>query len=140
MMKSAKGGIKRFREESTMKKALSIILSLRQTWSTVCPPTFGCSVRSPTKGAMVEWLFSTMCGIRVEVENHFTIAPKPGGRFTHAAAFYTSVFGRVESKWERKDGRTTYMITVPANCEATILLPSGRTETVGAGQYRYTEA
>ena len=69
----------------------------------------------------------------------FTIAPKPGGRFAHAAASYTSVFGRVESRWERKDGRTTYIITVPANCEATILLPSGRTETVGAGRYQYTE-
>ena len=98
------------------------------------------SLNHYSKGALVEWLFSTMCGIRVDGENRFTIAPKPGGRFTHAAAAYTSVFGRVESKWERKDGRTTYTITVPANCEATILLPSGRTETVGAGQYRYTEA
>ncbi len=97
------------------------------------------SLNHYSKGAVVEWLFSTMCGIRVDGENHFTIAPKPGGRFTHAAASYTSVFGRVESKWERKDGRTTYTVTVPANCEAEIILPSGRTETVGAGQYQYTE-
>ena len=98
------------------------------------------SLNHYSKGAVVEWLFSTMCGIRVDGENHFTIAPKPGGRFTHAAASYTSVFGRVESQWERRDGRTTYTISVPANCEATILLPSGRTETVGAGQYQYAEA
>ena len=97
------------------------------------------SLNHYSKGALVEWLFSTMCGIRVDGDNHFTVAPKPGGRFTHAAVSYTSVFGRVESKWERKDGRTTYMITIPANCEATILLPSGRTEIVGAGQYQYTE-
>ena len=97
------------------------------------------SLNHYSKGALVEWLFSTMCGIRVDGDNHFTVAPKPGGRFTHAAVSYTSVFGRVESKWERKAGRPTYMITIPANCEATILLPSGRTETIGAGQYQYTE-
>ena len=97
------------------------------------------SLNHYSKGAVCEWLFSTMCGIRVDGEDHFTIAPKPGGRFTHAAASYTSVFGKVESRWEREDGRTTYTVTVPANCEATILLPSGRTETVGAGQHLYTE-
>ena len=97
------------------------------------------SLNHYSKGAMVEWLFSTMCGICVDGENHFTIAPKPGGHVSEASASYTSVFGPVESKWERKDGKTTYMITIPANCEATIVLPSGRTETVGAGQYRYTE-
>lgn len=97
------------------------------------------SLNHYSKGAMVEWLFSVMCGIRVDGENHFTIAPKPGGHVTEASASYTSVFGLVESKWERKDGKTIYMITIPANCEATIHLPSGRTETVGAGQYRYTE-
>ena len=97
------------------------------------------SLNHYSKGAVCEWLFTTMCGIRVDGENHFTVAPQPGGRFTYAAASYTSVFGKVESRWERKDGRTTYTITVPANCEATILLPSGRTESVGAGQYQYTE-
>lgn len=97
------------------------------------------SLNHYSKGAMVEWLFSTMCGIRVDGDNHFTVAPKPGGHVADAAASYVSVFGKIESKWARKDGRTTYMITIPANCEATVILPSGRTETVGAGQHRFTE-
>ncbi|MBR4906376.1 MAG: family 78 glycoside hydrolase catalytic domain [Clostridia bacterium] len=97
------------------------------------------SLNHYSKGALVEWLFSTMCGIRVDDDNHFTVAPKPGGHFTEAAASYVSVFGRIESKWERADDKTTYTIDVPANCEATIVLPSGRTETVGAGQRIYTE-
>lgn len=88
---------------------------------------------------MVEWLFTTMCGIQVDGENHFTVAPQPGGHFTHAEASYTSVFGKVSSKWEKKDGKTTYTVEIPANCEAEIKLPSGRIETVGAGQYCYTE-
>ena len=97
------------------------------------------SLNHYSKGAVVEWLFTTMCGIRVDGENHFTVAPQPGGHFTHAEASYTSVFGRVKSAWERKDGKTTYTIDVPANCEAEIRLPSGRTETVGAGLHFYTE-
>ena len=97
------------------------------------------SLNHYSKGAMVEWLFSTMCGIRVDGDNHFTVAPKPGGHFTHAEASYMSIFGRIGSKWERKDGKTTYTIDVPANCEATIFLPSGRTENATAGLHFYTE-
>ena len=80
-----------------------------------------------------------MCGIRVAGENRFTIAPRPGGRFTHAAAKYNSVFGMVESRWEKKDGKTVYTIRVPANCEAEIVLPGGTRETVAAGEYRFEE-
>ena len=97
------------------------------------------SLNHYSKGAVVEWLFTTMCGIQVDGENHFTVAPQPGGRFTHAEASYTSVFGKIASRWERRDGKTTYTIDVPANCEATVKLPSGRTETVGAGRHVYTE-
>ena len=97
------------------------------------------SLNHYSKGALVEWLFSTMCGICVDGENHFTVAPKPGGHFTEAKASYNSVYGLVKSAWERKDGKTTYTITIPANCEATIVLPSGRTETVGTGLHWYTE-
>jgi alpha-L-rhamnosidase len=98
------------------------------------------SLNHYSKGAVVEWLFSTCCGIRVDGENHFTIAPLPGGTLTHAEASYLSVFGKVESRWERKDGETVYTITIPANCTAEVRLPDGRTETVGAGEYRFTEA
>lgn len=97
------------------------------------------SLNHYSKGAVVEWLFTTMCGIQVDGENHFTVAPQPGGHFTHAEASYTSVFGKVSSKWEKKDGKTTYTVEIPANCEAEIKLPSGRIETVGAGQHCYTE-
>ena len=88
---------------------------------------------------MAEWLFTTMCGIRVTGENHFTVKPLPGGSLTFAEATYTSVFGRITSRWEKRDGKTSYTVDVPANCEAEIILPSGRTEAVGAGLHWYTE-
>ena len=97
------------------------------------------SLNHYSKGAVVEWLFSVMCGINVTGENRFTIAPRPGGHFTHAKASYNSVFGLIESSWERKDGKTVYTVTVPANCEADIRLPGGGNETVVAGMYVFTE-
>lgn len=97
------------------------------------------SLNHYSKGAVVEWLFRTMCGIRVDGENRFTIAPRPGGSFSFAKASYDSIYGTVESGWERQDGKTVYTVTIPANCEAEIRLPSGRIKTVGAGVQRYTE-
>ena len=103
------------------------------------------SLNHYSKGAVIEWLFQVMCGIRVDGENHFTVAPQPGGSFTHAEAGYTSVFGRIESRWEREfdeNGalvKTVYTVTVPANCAADIRLPGGTVKTVGAGEHRFTE-
>ena len=97
------------------------------------------SLNHYSKGAVVEWLFSVMCGIRVAGENRFTVAPRPGGSFTFAEADYNSVYGMVESRWEKKDGITIYTVTVPANCTAEIRLPGGTRKTVGAGTHRLTE-
>ncbi len=88
-------------------------------------------------GAVCQWLFDTVCGIRVDGENHFVICPVPGGDLTFAGASYCSPYGRVESRWEKDGDRITYTITVPANCTAEVLLPDGRVESVSAGVYRY---
>lgn len=96
------------------------------------------SLNHYSKGAVVEWLFKTMSGIRVDGENHFTIAPHPGGHFTWAKASYDSIYGTVESGWERKEGKTVYSISVPANCTATLLL-GGRSQKLGPGTYDFSK-
>lgn len=53
------------------------------------------SLNHYSKGAVCEWIFDTMCGIRVDGENHFTIAPVSGGHFTHAGMSYDSAYGTV---------------------------------------------
>ena len=65
----------------------------------------------------------------------FPIAPRPGGRFSFARASYDSVYGTVESSWERTDGKTVYTVTVPANCTATVTI-GGREQTLPAGTHR----
>ncbi len=92
------------------------------------------SLNHYSKGALCEWLFEGMCGIRVSGENEFVVAPIVGGSFTHARASYTSVYGAIESGWERDGGRTCYRIVIPANCTAKVVLPGLETE-VGAGEH-----
>ena len=91
-----------------------------------------------SKGAVCEWLFGDMCGIKVSGENEFTIAPKVGGKFTFAKCEYKSVYGKVSCGWERQKGKTTYKIVIPANTTATVILP-GSEKTLTAGEYEFTE-
>ena len=86
---------------------------------------------------MLEWVFSAMCGIRVKAENEFEIAPLPGGHFTYAKASYQSRFGLVRSEWEIRDGKTNFVIVIPAGCHAVIKLPDGTKETVSVGEYHF---
>ena len=95
------------------------------------------SLNHYSKGAVCEWLFKAMCGIRVDGENHFTIAPRPGGHFTYAKASYDSVYGLVESGWKKENGMWIFEISVPANCTAEIVLPDTPSQTVSAGRYHY---
>ena len=95
------------------------------------------SLNHYSKGAVVAWLFDTMCGIRVDGENHFVIAPHPGGHFTHAKAVYDSVYGKVESGWEKTSDGWHYTITIPANCTAELHLPEKTPVTLESGTYTF---
>ncbi len=96
------------------------------------------SLNHYSKGAVCSWLFDSLCGIQIAGENHFVIQPLTGGTLTHARASYQSIYGRVESGWQRQDGKTLYTVTVPANCTAEIRI-NGRKETVTTGTYIFEE-
>ena len=95
------------------------------------------SLNHYSKGAAVEWLFTTMCGINIEGENHFMISPLPGGHFTHAAAEYLSIYGKVASSWEKKENEYVFTVEIPANCTAEVILPDGRKLQQEAGRKQY---
>jgi len=108
-----------------------------ESWEGTCAQGGIASLNHYSKGAACEWLFRTMCGIRVAGENRFTIAPKPGGSFTHAKAGYRSIYGLVESGWEKTESGYSLTINIPCNTSADIILPDGLSYTVGAGVHRY---
>ena len=92
-----------------------------------------------SKGAVCEWLFKTMCGIRVDGENHFVIAPKPGGNFSYAKASYSSIYGTVECGWEKSDTGYRYWIAVPCGTSATVLLPNETVRQIPAGRHEFLQ-
>lgn len=95
------------------------------------------SLNHYSKGAVVEWLFGQMCGIQMAGDNRFDIAPKPGGHFTHAKACYCSVYGTVESGWEKTEKGWRFTVTVPANCTAQVQLPDGTVRAQEPGTTTY---
>ena len=96
------------------------------------------SLNHYSKGAVCRWFFATVCGIRVAGENRFTVAPRPGGSLTYAEASYDSVYGKVESKWEKTEEGFVFTVTVPSNCEATVKLPDGSEYQQPYGTVIYT--
>lgn len=89
-------------------------------------------------GAVCQWLFDTVAGIRPDGENRFVICPVPGGTLTHAGAAYRSIYGLVESSWKRQDGHTVFTVTIPANTTARLMLPDGNSWILHAGTHTYT--
>ena len=96
------------------------------------------SLNHYSKGACVEWLFGSMCGIRMNGENRFRIAPLPGGHFTSAWASYRSQYGKVESGWEKTEDGWEFTVTVPSNCTAEVKLPGEGTVIQEAGTKTYS--
>lgn len=95
------------------------------------------SLNHYSKGAVCRWLFDTMCGINVDGENHFVIAPRPGGHFTHAGATYNSIYGSIGSRWEKTGDKIEFTISVPVNCTAHIILPNGQELEQSTGEMKY---
>ena len=75
----------------------------------------------------------TYTGVRIE--------PRPGGHFKQARASYRSVYGTVVSGWKKTDEGISFLVTVPANCEAEVVLPDGRAvrQTAGTREYAWKE-
>ena len=88
-------------------------------------------------GAVCQWLFEGVARIRVDGENHFTITPHPGGTLTYAKGSYRSLYGNVESSWQRTVEGVKLTVTIPANTTADVKLPTGRMQSVCAGTHTY---
>jgi alpha-L-rhamnosidase len=90
-------------------------------------------------GSVCEWLFETVCGVQVSGENHFIIAPQPGGNLTHAGFSYLSIYGKVSCRWEKTKDGIEFDVQVPPNTTADVYLPDGSQHlSLGSGKYTYS--
>jgi alpha-L-rhamnosidase len=89
-------------------------------------------------GAIGDWMYRCVTGIDLVEPGYkkFKIKPEIDASLNYARASYESVYGKISSGWERKDGMIVVKVTVPANTSAEIILP-GTTQTVGSGNYEF---
>lgn len=95
------------------------------------------SMNHYSPGAVCSFLFEAVCGIQVDGENHFSIAPIPGGTLTWARASFDSPYGLVSSAWEKDGDGIVFHFTVPSNSTAHVTLPNGATYDLVSGEYRF---
>jgi alpha-L-rhamnosidase len=92
-------------------------------------------------GSVVNWLHECVGGVStIEAGwKTFKVAPVPGGTITAAEVRYETPYGRVECKWEvREGGWFGLWVVVPANCRALVVLPGER--RVASGETEEEEA
>ncbi len=88
-------------------------------------------------GAIGEWMYRFIAGIEMDTARpgykHSIIQPHTGGGLTFARASHETLYGRLASGWELKDGRMTVAVEIPANTTATVRLPQARLAEVMEG-------
>ncbi|MBR6321544.1 MAG: family 78 glycoside hydrolase catalytic domain [Lachnospiraceae bacterium] len=97
----------------------------------------GGSMNHYSPGSVYMWMVEHAAGIRQDGENRFRIAPEFDASMDHAEASWKSLYGEVKSRWERSGEAYRLSVTVPANTEAEVVLPDGRTQTVEAGEHSF---
>ncbi|WP_239616544.1 family 78 glycoside hydrolase catalytic domain [Cohnella mopanensis] len=98
-----------------------------ESWDGVTPEgDLSNSLNHYSYGAVCNFLFARVAGIRPDFERpgykHFMIKPLVGGTLTHASATFESLYGTIQSGWEKTGRGTSYRFSVPANTTATVQL------------------
>ncbi|MDR0511052.1 MAG: family 78 glycoside hydrolase catalytic domain [Rikenellaceae bacterium] len=92
-------------------------------------------------GAVGEWMYRHILGIQLDVAHpgysRFIIKPQPNRALEWVRGSYRSIAGTIEVSWRYKNRQFTLDATVPANTEATIVLPDGKRHEVGSGKYNF---
>ena len=85
-------------------------------------------------GAIGDWLYQVVAGLEVDLEapgyKRIRIQPQLGGELTYAKATLDSLYGRIESHWTRDDELVTLAVTIPANTEGIVRLPTSAVESI----------
>ncbi len=95
-------------------------------------------------GAIGEWMFDTIAGIRTSKEKgcagykKLILTPHIGGGLDYMSAWHETPYGRVESGYRIKDDILTYECLVPANTSAELFLPvTGEKKELASGRYEF---
>jgi alpha-L-rhamnosidase len=90
-------------------------------------------------GAVMGFVYRRLGGIDCAEPGFLSLAVRPifSSRLDGFGAEYHAATGRIATRWQRKGGKTTFEVTVPANVSAEVQLPDRRV-TVGSGIHSLT--
>lgn len=93
-------------------------------------------------GAVGEWLYSRVAGIRPDAPGFekIYIEPVPGGGLTYARMNYQSIRGPIISSWRVEGDSFLLDVEIPANTTATVCIPTGDAASVTEGGKPLEEA
>jgi alpha-L-rhamnosidase len=91
-------------------------------------------------GAVVDWLYQVVAGIRPAAPGYerLLLQPTPGPGLEWAQGSLDTRHGRVESGWRRTGEGIEVTVVVPEGLEADVVLPDGTRHPVGAGTHVLT--
>ena len=91
-------------------------------------------------GSVGEWLYGTVCGVKIVGPGYkeIEIAPIPCKKLGFAQCSIDTVSGTVKSGWYYKGDDVYFDFVIPCGVTAKITLPNGKTEIVRCGSYCYT--
>lgn len=92
-------------------------------------------------GAVGDFLYRRVAGLEAIEPGYrkFRVKPVPGGDITWAECETQCPNGTIRVRWEKTKGIFRLAVTVPADTECTVILPSGKQYVVGEGEHNFRE-
>ena len=95
------------------------------------------SLNHYSKGAMVEWLYKSMLGIKIKGENKFEISPVIGEGIEFAKGKYKSIYGEIAVSWKKDNNNINFDIKIPPNTKSTFIY-NNKVEKLEPGNYQFS--
>ena len=92
-------------------------------------------------GAVGDFLYRRVLGMEPLEGGYrrFMVKPLVGGGLTWAEGSVLTPYGEAASRWNLENGVFSLTVKVPANTSCEVVLPSGRQETVGSGEWTFRD-
>ena len=113
--------------------------TLSETWDKP-----GSSMNHCMFGHIQEWFQNSIVGIRQSPDSvgfkRLLLRPEPLGDLTFASGHFDSIYGRIISRWQIKNGSFYWMVTVPPNTTAEVHIPTTDLEKVTENRHPPAQA
>lgn len=90
-------------------------------------------------GCVGNWMYQNAAGIQPLSAGYkkIRIAPLMDKRLSHVKSSHKTPYGTVSVDWNRSGSHFQMTVQVPCNTRAEIVMPNGKTTTVGSGIYQF---